>query len=222
MNPRHPLYVLGLALALHAPAQASGDTPHPMIDFTRLKQAEPLEQTDTSDLQSRRATYAQALADMQAGAGADALEHELLEALLFYDEERIRIVEMIPSMIEIYEVDAELEEDMLNFRRTMRGVIAELRHEATTLQRYKPYDFRVGMSYLSLMSILQQHEQLHERMRVDQQDASTLLGRHRQQLSARYRGVEDARGRLEREYRRADLRAEIDRIDRELQRRRTL
>ena len=223
MHPKHTLLALALALVPLAALAGGETTPHPMIDFSRLKHAEPLEQTATPELEERRAAYATALAGTRrTDADAAALERELLAALLHYDAERIRLVDMIPCMIETYAVDAELGDDMLNFQKTMRGVIDELRHEATTLQRYKPYDFRIGMGYLALMSMLNEHEQLRARMQADQQDAGTMLGRHRAVLSARYAGVEEVRGRLEAAHRRTDLAEEIARIDAELRRRRSL
>ena len=215
-------FACALALATASAAHAAGEPDHPMIDFSRVEKQQPLEDIDTDRLILRRDSYEQALSSGPQGTGVAELEQLLLEALLHYDTERIRIVELIPQMIELYEVDAELAEDMMNFRTTLLGVIEELRPEATTLQRYKPYDFRVGISYMSLMTTLQNYGELREQMLADQADESTLLGTHRQQLSLRYRGVEQARERLEQHYRQSDLEEQIARIDDELLRRQSL
>lgn len=213
----------GCALCVCVPVHAEGEPPHPMIDFTRLEQSQSLEGLSTEELKISRATYAATLATITGDGGdASALEQQLLEALLHYDAERIRIVELIPQMIEHYAVDAELAEDMMNFRATLQGVIEELRPNATTLQRYKPYDFRVGVSYMSLMTTLQKHEALRKRMLSDYQDESTLLGQHQSTLRVRYEGVAAARSRLEASYQKSDLTAQIARIDAELIRRQEL
>ena len=194
-----------------------------MIDFAALEApAEALDGLPTPELRSRRGTLAAALAAQEpAGAAAD-LERALLDALLRYDDERVRIVELIPGMIERYGTDAELGEDLLNFRATLRGVIDELRPEVVSLQTYKPYDFRVGVSYMSLMATLQQYPEVRARMRADQADPATAVGAHQERLSQRYAGVERARDALERSHRQAGLRERIARIEAELRRRQAL
>lgn len=210
-----------LAAALGARAEVEPE--HPMIDFAALEApAEALDGLPTPELRSRRGTLAAALAAQEpAGAAAD-LERALLDALLRYDDERVRIVELIPGMIERYGTDAELGEDLLNFRATLRGVIDELRPEVVSLQTYKPYDFRVGVSYMSLMATLQQYPEVRARMRADQADPATAVGAHQERLSQRYAGVERARDALERSHRQAGLRERIARIEAELRRRQAL
>lgn len=194
-----------------------------MIDFAALEApAEALDGLPTPELQSRRGTLAAALAAQEPAGAAAELERALLAALLRYDDERVRIVELIPGMIERYGADAELGEDLMNFRATLRGVIDELRPEVVSLQTYKPYDFRVGVSYMSLMATLQQYPEVRARMRADQADPATAVGAHQEQLSQRYAGVERARDALERSHQQAGLRARIARIEAELRRRQAL
>ena len=210
-----------LAAALGARAEV--EPAHPMIDFAALEApAEALDGLPTPELESRRGTLAAALAAAAPAGTAAELEQALLDALLRYDDERVRIVELIPAMIERYGADAELGEDMMNFRATLGGVIEELRPEVVSLQTYKPYDFRVGLSYMSLMATLRQHPEVQARMRADQADPATPVGAHQAQLAERYAGVERARAALERSHRQAGLRTQLARIEAELRRRQAL
>ena len=221
-----PLRLLACAPLLAAAAlaaRAETEPAHPMIDFAVLQA--PLAALDglpTPELESRRGTLAAQLAAQEPAGAAAALERTLLEALLHYDDERVRIVELIPAMIERYGVDAELGEDLMNFRATLNGVIDELRPEVVSLQTYKPYDFRVGVSYMSLMATLQQHPEMRARMRADQADPATAVGAHQQRLSRRYADVERARAALERSHLQTRLRDRIARIEAELRRRQAL
>ena len=221
-----PLRLLACAPLLAAAAlaaRAETEPAHPMIDFAVLQA--PLAALDglpTPELESRRGALAAQLAAQEPAGAAAALERALLEALLHYDDERVRIVELIPAMIERYGVDAELGEDLMNFRATLAGVIDELRPEVVSLQTYKPYDFRVGVSYMSLMATLQQHPEVRTRMRAEQADPATALGAHQQRLSRRYAGVESARAALERSHLQTRLRDRIARIEAELRRRQAL
>ena len=210
--------VLAAALWAVAPAWAESEPAHPMIDFRRLAPLESLQDLEVGELEARRAAYAAQLDEDVAPTAQ--LESRLLAALLAYDDERVRIVELIPQLIELYELDAEFAEDLMNFRDTMARIVAELKPNVTSLQSYKPYDFRMGISFVALMTIMQEQQAVRTRMLSDQEDPDTLLGQYYRQTRSHYRAVEEARGRLEHGYRAEDLKAQIKRIDAELQRRR--
>ena len=208
---------LGLGLAFSA--HAAGEPPHPIIDFPdHAPSAEALQNLATWELEARRAAYVHQVGASPLTPIAD-LEQLLLKSLMAYDDERIRIVDLIPVMIEEYQVNPELKEDMLNFRATMRDIIEELRPQITTLQYYKPYDFRLGISYLSLMTVLQEHQSVHEQMLRDQKDPESMIGQYTLRLSEAYRPVEAAREQLQQRHILEDMRERIDNIDNELRRR---
>ena len=209
-----------LLVALSFYAYAESEPPHPVVDIPRTDtpSAESLQNLGTSELQARRETYAEQLDTVSATPTVE-LEQQLLQALLIYDDERIRIIDLIPGLIEKYEVDEQLEKDMLNFRAALAKIVDELRPEVTTLQRYKPYDFRLGISYAAMMTILQKQQAIRDRMLQDQQNPETMLGQHSQRIQQTYRAVEKAREQLELGYQTEALREQIDRIDAELQRR---
>ena len=221
-----PLRLFACALLVAAAAleaRAERDEEHPMIDFAALDApAESLDGLSTPELKSRRGTLAAQLAAQAPTAAAAELERALLDALLYYDDERVRIVELIPAMIERYDVGAELGEDMMNFRATLSGVIDELRPEVVSLQAYKPYDFRVGISYLSLMSALHKHPEVQAQMLADREDPATAVGAHQARLAERYAGVERARAELERSHKQHRLQDRVTRIEAELRRRQAL
>ena len=143
----------------------------------------------------------------------------MLQALLVYDDERIQIIDMIPKIIKQYEVEGTLREDLMNFRGALVKIVEELRPEVTTLQRYKPYDFRLGVSYAAMMTIMQRKQEVRDRMLQDHKNPETMLGRHSQRLKETYRLVQEARERLELRYQAETLKEQIDRIDTELRRR---
>ena len=220
LSPLRFLACAPLLAAAALAARAETEPAHPMIDFAALEApAEALDGLPTPELESRRGALAAALATLEPAGTVAELERGMLDALLRYDAERVRIVELIPVMIKRYGVDAELGEDLMNFRATLRGVIDELRPEVVSLQTYKPYDFRVGISYMSLMATLQQHPEVRARMRADQTDPATPVGAHQQRLSRRYAGVERVRAELERSHRRVRLQDRLARVEAELRRR---
>ena len=202
-------------------AYAEGEPPHPMVDIPRssLLSEEKLQGTTTSDLEAQREIYAEQL-DAISTMPTEELESELLRVLLVYDAERIQIIDIIPKMIKQYEVQGTLKEDLMNFRGALVKIVEELRPEVTSLQKYKPYDFRIGVSYAAMMTIMQKQQAVRDRMLHDQKDPGTMLGQHAQRLQETYRAVEEARQELELGYKTETLKEQIDRIDFELKRRR--
>ena len=216
----HSLFPSILLAALSLCAYAEGEPPHPVVDIPRttLPSAESLQDNTISELQAQRETYVEQL-DAASALSIEELEKELLQALLVYDDERIQIIDMIPKMIELYAVEGTLKEDLMNFRRTLTKIVEELRPEVTSLQKYKPYDFRLGVSYAAMMTIMQRKQEMRNRMLQDHKDPETMLGRHSQRLQETYRAVQEARERLELGYQAETLKEQIDRIDTELHRR---
>ena len=214
-------FLLGTLLAA-APffAYAEGEPPHPVVDIPRtaMPSAESLQDNTISELRAQREIYAKQL-DAASATSTEELEKQLLQALLIYDDERIQIIDIIPKIIEQYEVEGTLKEDLMNFRRTLIKIVEELRPEVTTLQRYKPYDFRLGVSYAAMMTIMQRKEEVRDRMLKDHKDPETTLGQHSQRLQVTYRAVQEARERLELGYQAETLKEQIDQIDTELRRR---
>jgi len=209
-----------LLAALSLCAYAESEPPHPVIDIPRtaMPSAEALEDNTISELRAQRESYAAQL-DASSATSTEELEEQLLQALLVYDNERIQIIDMIPKMIEQYEVEGTLREDLMNFRATLTKIVEELRPEVTSLQRYKPYDFRLGVSYAAMMTIMQKKQDVRDRMLQDHKDPETMLGQHSQRLQQTYRAVQEARERLELGYQTETLKEQIDRIDTELRRR---
>lgn len=209
-----------LLAALSLCAYAESEPPHPVVDIPRTAtpSAESLQDSTISELRAQRETYAEQL-DTASALSIEELEKQLLHALLVYDDERIQIIDLIPQIIEYYEVEGTLKEDLMNFRRTLIKIVEELRPEVTTLQRYKPYDFRLGVSYAAMMTIMQRKQVMRDRMLQDHSNPETILGRHSQRLKETYRLVQEARERLELRYQAETLKEQIDQIDTELRRR---
>ena len=221
MSPRIRPFFPGILLAtLSLCAYAEGEPPHPVVDIPRtaMPSTESLQDSTISELRTQRETYAKQL-DAASAASTEELEERLLQALLVYDAERIQIIDMIPEMIEQYEVEGTLKEDLMNFRATLTKIVEELRPEVTSLQKYKPYDFRLGISYAAMMTIMQRKQDIRDRMLQDHEDPETMLGRHSQRLQQTYRAVREARERLELGYQTETLKEQIERIDTELRRR---
>ena len=206
--------------ALSLCVYAEAEPPHPVVDIPRtaMPSEKSLQNNTISELRAQRETYAKQL-DTASAIPTEELERQLLQALLVYDDERIQIIDLIPKIIEHYEVEGTLREDLMNFRATLIKIVEELRPEVTTLQKYKPYDFRLGVSYAAMMTIMQRKQDVRNRMLQDHADPGTMLGRHSQRLQTTYRDVEEARERLELGYRAETLKEQIDRIDTELRRR---
>ncbi len=216
MRPHVSAALLSAVLAVYGtPLLAESEPVHPMIDVPQLPSMGSLKELNTTELKQHRAVYAGQVPD-ENPAPPEKMEAQLLQALLEYDEERVRILELIPQFIDLYEIDAELAEDMMNFRATLSGIIEELRPNITTLQSYKPYDFRLGVSYVVVMNTLRENEDIRDRMQQDQKDPDTLLGQYTLALQQHYAVVEQARDALTESYRMAELQTRIENIDAEL------
>jgi len=193
MFSRSVAVLILVALSGHgAPSFAESEPVHPMIDFPAMPSMGALDEWDTTKLKQHRAIYAAQVAEDGTVPPVE-MEARLLEALLRYDDERVRIVELIPQFIELYNVGEELAEDMMNFRSTLAGIIEELRPNITTLQSYKPYDFRLGVSYMVMMNTMRENKDIRDRMQQDQEDPDTLLGGYTRDLRQHYQAVEQAR-----------------------------
>ena len=218
---RTTAYFLGAILAtFNVNALSEAEPPHPMVDFPRTVPLpiEALQKLDASELETRRDGFAERL-EVATDTPVVELETQLLQALLTYDEERIRIIDIIPILVENYEMDEILQQDMMNFRRALSKIVEELRPEITSLQKYKPYDFRIGVSYAAMMTILQKKQDIREQMLADQKNPESILGQHAVRLRSNYGAVESARQRLELAYEVEALQKQIDQIDTELRRR---
>ena len=159
----HSFFPGVLLATLSLCAYAESEPPHPVVDIPRTTapSAESLQDSTISELRTQRETYAEQL-DTASALSIEELEKQLLHALLVYDDERIQIIDLIPQIIKHYEVEGTLKEDLMNFRRTLIKIVEELRPEVTTLQRYKPYDFRLGVSYAAMMTIMQRKQVIRD------------------------------------------------------------
>ena len=86
------------------------------------------------------------------------MDKELLNALLKYDDIRIKITYVIDELIEEYKVSKEIKETLLSFKDTFKEIIDDNRPLVKNLRDYKAYDFRLGSAYLAMMTAFHSRE----------------------------------------------------------------
>ena len=215
--------LLTLFLMQQSIVVAEQSQPHPIIDkpvpgYTRSEQLSemPLEQ-----LVKLRDDY---LAEMKTLNKIVAKTHKndqhLIDKLIAYDRERLRIIEVIPVLIEDYDIEPPFSESLLRYAKTFENLDKQYRGQLKTLDDYRSYDFRLGMAYLSMMTSIQEQTDLYQHLHADMEDENTAIGAYIKQLNVAYVEVEKASDDISELNTIRHLNQELDRIEQELKSRR--
>ena len=199
------------------------DAPHPIIDNKYNNQyTDNLAEMDLSQLKKYRDELHSELHTKNRAFGNRNLDKELLNALLTYDDERVKITKVIDKIIIDYKVNNEIKKILLSYKDTFDMTIKENRHLVKTLRDYKAYDFRLGASYLSMMTALQSTESTRDFYKIlvrDKENRSTSIGEYTHQLGLSYKLVLQAKENINKKSEIDELNAVLKNVELEISKR---
>ncbi len=174
----------------------------------------------TEEVKLLRASHNSDLENLNNSANTkQAAEEKMLKELLDHDLLRLSITDVIPNLIEEYEIDGEFKETLLSYRSTFLDELMATRENIGSLRDYQSYDFRFAAVYMSMLFSFQEHPDFYERLKKDMVDDKTSIGGYRQLLDDSYGGVEKAREEMNAANSTEELQSVITALDEELARR---
>lgn len=211
--------VLSSALVILDHASAEQSEPHPIVekpvaDYPRL---EHLSELNLEQLLKLKSDYLVQIKELnKTVAKTQQNEQQLMRALKAYDKERLRIIEVIPNLIRDYQIKPPFSNTLKRYAQTFEKVHRQYRGKLDTLDDYRSYDFRLGMTYMGMMTALQQQPKLYHRLSADMKDQDTAIGRYVKQLDVAYVEVERASDSIDEIHAIRHLENELKRIEQEL------
>ena len=192
---QNPIIMIGLLFIWpFAMVQAENDSPHPVSEKVVDAERAPLNLDDLEleELLNYKSRYLDKIKVLQTEI--DKIKDEkgrLIAALANYDEQRIKIADMIPQLIEHYSIGAPLNATLMTYAETLHGIYEDYKDQLNDLEAYKSYDFRIGIAYTSMMAQLAEYEGIYRQMQKDMEDEKTLLGGYQASLKEYYARVEE-------------------------------
>ena len=173
---------------------AGGETAKsPILDRVEMVYAPPenLQALTLEELQAEKASRQRDLSVLkEASDEPDIAKQKLLKTIFEHDDKRLRIVEVIPQLIQEYQIDGDLRDALLGYSNTFDVEIRNARKDVHKLDDYKSYDFRFSAVYMSMMFKINENPEFHKRIITDLQDPDSAIGRYRKELDESYAKVE--------------------------------
>ena len=206
----------GLAFADGAPSNIPGID----IDEKAFAVPENLAQMSTREITELLDTHKEDLNKIREIDHSEELaEQQMFEELIRHDDVRISIADVIPELIEEYEIEGEFKDKLLGYRSTFSVDLVESRGNVESLKDYGSYDFRFSAVYMSMLFSFQEHPEFYEKLKVDMVDEDSLIGEYRRRLDKSFKQVERARAQVEGVKNTQALENLIAELDQELARR---
>ena len=220
---RFGIFQLLILLLLPQYAIAEQPQPHPIIDksvpgYARSEQLSEMSLSQLLKLRDDYITQKKNLDDIVAKTHKN--DQYLIDKLIAYDRERLRIIEIIPILIKDYDIKPPFSDSFLRYAQTFTKLNNQYKGQIKTLDDYRSYDFRLGMAYLSMMTSLQEQTNLYQHLHADMGDEKTTIGAYIKQLDLAYANVEQASDDIEELNIIRHLTRELERIEQELKSRR--
>lgn len=155
----------------------------------------------------------------EASDKPEVAEDKFLQTKFDHDDKRLQIVEVIPQLIEDYQIEGEFRDSLLGYSNTFDVYIREARKDVHKLADFKSYDFRFSAVYMSMMFKFYENPEFHRRMVEDLQDPNTAIGRYRIELDESYAKVEHDKYLIQDVYSVEELEQVIAVIDKEISKR---
>ena len=133
----------------------------------------------------------------KAAASKDAVEQNMLDELMRHDLVRLEIIDVIPELIEDYQIEGEFEKTLMGYRSTFSEEVKQKRDNVESLGDYQAYDFRFASVYMSMLFAFQVHPEFYVRIKVELKDDNSSFGAYKKKLDVSYRIVEKARVQLD-------------------------
>lgn len=220
---RFCIFLLIILFSMQQNAVAEQSQPHPIIDkpVPGYARSEQLSEMTLEQLLKLRDDYLAEIKTLdEIVAKTHKNDRQLIAKLIAYDRERLRIIEVIPVLIENYDIEPPFSESLLRYAKTFENLDQQYRGQLKTLDDYRSYDFRLGMAYLSMMTSIQEQADLYQHMHTDMENENTAIGAYINQLDVAYAEVEKASDSIGELNMIRHLNRELERIEQELNSRR--
>lgn len=204
-----------------SPGRGEIDSPHPITEKELMEERAPLN-LDVLELKELLDLKKRHLEEMKSlEAEIDKINEEsgrLVAALAAYDEQRLKIAEIMPGLIEHYAIGEPLSSTLIRYTKTLLRIHDDYKNHLGNLGAYKSYDFRMGIAYASMMSQLENFKDVYRRMRADMEDEKTLIGGYQASLKQHYGRIEELikSEKMSEYYRLKQIEEELRRIDGEI------
>ena len=149
----------------------------------------------------------------------EEMDKELLNALLKYDDIRIKITYVIDELIEEYKVSKEIKETLLSFKDTFKEIIDDNRPLVKNLRDYKAYDFRLGSAYLAMMTAFHSREdtkKFYFQLVKDKKNKNTSIGKYNFDLVSEQEKIIKVKLNIEKQIEANDLIAKLQEVENEI------
>ncbi len=146
-------------------------------------------------------------------------KQKLLKTILAHDDQRLKIAEVIPVLIEDYEIEGDFKKSLLGYSQTFNVDMREARKDVHTLEDYKSYDFRFSAVYMSMMFKFNENESFHKKLMEDMKLQDTAIGSYLRKLDESYSKVEHNKYLIQDIYSTIELEQAIALIDEEIMKR---
>ncbi|RCL46666.1 MAG: hypothetical protein DBW91_01740 [Candidatus Thioglobus sp.] len=174
----------------------------------------------TQDLSSLRTEHQKSLEAMRKHQlSQDAAEENMLAELLRHDLVRLSIVDVIPVLIEDYQIDGDFKHTLMGYRSTFMNELRASHDDIRSLGDYQAYDFRFAAVYMSMLYAFDSNPEFYQRLKSDMVNDATPIGRYRLSIDESYLSVKQASEKMDTIHQLNDLEKVIVALDSELERR---
>jgi hypothetical protein len=202
---------------------AGGETTKsPILDRVEVMHTAPenLEELSLEELRVEKVVRERDLSVIkEASDDPDVAKQKLLEVILEHDDKRLKIVEVIPQLIDTYQIKGEFRDALLGYNKTFDVDVRNARKDVHKLDDYKSYDFRFSAVYMSMMFKFNENPEFHKKMVADLQNPNSVIGKYRRELDESYAKVEHDKYLMQNVYSVDELERAIAIIDEEISKR---
>ena len=213
------LSLLIIAFSVHA----GGETiKSPILDRVEVlhKAPENMQELSLEQLEIEKQTRQRDLAVIkEASDEPKVAKQKLLKTILNHDDQRLEIANVIPVLIEDYEIEGDFKKSLLGYSETFNVDMREARKNVHTLEDYKSYDFRFSAVYMSMMFKFNENKGFHERLMEDMKDKNSAIGKYLRELDKSYAKVEHDKYLIQNIYSTNELEQAIELIEAEIAKR---
>lgn len=202
-------------VSILANVQADGGMPiQEAVVFTVPENLASLSTQEISDL---RQNHVKSL--NQTAANEDEIEQaeeRLFQQLMEHDLVRLSIADVIPKLIEEYQIEGEFKDTLLSYKETFSVDMMRNREVVENLDDYPSYDFRFAAAYMSMLYAFQKYPGFYDRLKQDMVDENSHIGTYRKTLDKSYAKVKQVRAETDFAKSGDDLKKVIAALDDEL------
>ena len=181
---------------------------------------EDIQDWSTHDVSSLRTEHQKSLDAMRKNQlSQEVAEENMLAELLRHDLVRLSIADVIPVLIEDYQIEGDFKETLMGYRSTFINELKASHDDVRSLGDYQAYDFRFAAVYMSMLYAFDNNPEFYARLKSDMVDAETPIGSYRQSIDESYIAVKQASDNMETIHQLNDLERVIVALDSELERR---